>query len=641
MKKYWMSLCFLTGSLLLAGCNFSLAQDITPPPDLTPQATAESTVVDIEYPLLPPSLQNGQKLYEKECASCHGISGKGDAADNTANDHPVVKEDGSSFTTSLTAWYNSITNHATNSTMPDFGNVLDDRERWNISSYLYYLNLPDHSFAAGKEVYDSSCIDCHGSKGRGDGRNAATLSGTPTDFTNEQVIAPKSDHDFFTVVTSGTATGMPAFDNNLTVEQRMAVISYLRSFSFSDINLPLPTTGEEASPSPSAETTATPAGESGTTSAPNETSVETIKVFGKVINDTGGSIPEGLTITLKMIDQLNETGSLTTAINPDGSYQFSEVPMNASRTLVASVEYENLVFNSEPSRLSEEEIEAINEGAPLNDVELDVHISESTTDLSQVSVDRLHVFFDFSRQGVVQVVELYLVSNNSGRTVVPSAEGGGILSFELPPDASNLQFQDSVIGERYLATENGFTDTAAIPPGEDSLQVLFAFDLPYEKKAHISLPIPYDIGTLIVMAPTEGVAFQSPQLVDEGNRAMQQSTFRVYSGTDFKANSTLDLTLSGDPSGQNSSVQGLQTGTVIVGAAILLLVLLSSGYYIYQRRKALEHIHKEAEEAEKLDKDSLMDAIIALDEQYKGGKISEKVYRQRRAELKEKLKRAL
>jgi hypothetical protein len=41
------------------------------------------------------------------------------------------------------------------------------------------------------------------------------------------------------------------------------------------------------------------------------------------------------------------------------------------------------------------------------------------------------------------------------------------------------------------------------------------------------------------------------------------------------------------------------------------------------------------------DRETIMDAIIALDEQFKSGKLSEEAYNQRRSDLKEQLRKFL
>ena len=364
--------------------------------------------------------------------------------------------------------------------------------------------------------------------------------------------------------------------------------------------------------------------------------MDTVQITGKVINDSGKALPAELKVTLKIFDNMEETDTVVTTVDVMGSYQFADIPMNADRIVIATVDYGGQIFNSDPSRLPTTDPEVINTSTNIT---LDVHISESTSDTSSISVDRLHIFFDFSREDVVQIVQLFLVSNNSGQTIVAQADGEGVLYFDLPSGATNLQFQDSVIGERYLATETGFTDTASIPPGDDSLQVLFAFDMPYTGKEDFSLSMPYNISTVIVMAPTDGVRFKSSQLVDGGIRTTDQSNFRVYTGSDFSAGSQLNFNLTGQPADQADKVSGLKLDSAIVGAVVLAIALLAAAVYLFQHRRLFIKKQATALNLEKLDKDTLMDAIIALDEQHKNGKIGDVAYQQRRTELKNQLKR--
>ena len=219
--------------MTLAGCSFTLAQDVTPPPGYTPEATIAPAATASEYPLLPPNPENGKKIYENECATCHGSNGQGSATDTSTNSHPVIKEGSAAFTTSLVNWYDAITNHATNSTMPDFAGVVDERDRWDISAYLYLLNLPDGSLETGKAIYEVECILCHGEAGKGDGVEVASLSIQPPNFTYERILAPRSDHELFEIVSNGSSSAMPAYSAMLDSDQIKSVVSFVRTLSFS------------------------------------------------------------------------------------------------------------------------------------------------------------------------------------------------------------------------------------------------------------------------------------------------------------------------------------------------------------------------------------------------------------------------
>ncbi len=80
---------------------------------------------------------------------------------------------------------------------------------------------------AGKTVYKSKCIDCHGPKGKGDGPKSADLDKNPQDFTKAE-FQRQSDGSIFWKITEGRKP-MPAFKNELSKDQRWQVVLYLRT----------------------------------------------------------------------------------------------------------------------------------------------------------------------------------------------------------------------------------------------------------------------------------------------------------------------------------------------------------------------------------------------------------------------------
>jgi flagellar biosynthesis/type III secretory pathway M-ring protein FliF/YscJ len=84
----------------------------------------------------------------------------------------------------------------------------------------------------------------------------------------------------------------------------------------------------------------------------------------------------------------------------------------------------------------------------------------------------------------------------------------------------------------------------------------------------------------------------------------------------------------------------LQNKTLLIGIGIFGLVLILAGVWMFMRdhRKSGEE-DDEDEDDEFEDPESLMDAIIALDDLHRAGKIPDESYQQRRNELKEALKR--
>ena len=83
------------------------------------------------------------------------------------------------------------------------------------------------SLAAGKKVYASNCLACHGEKGKGDGPASAAVNPKPHDLA-EEVVKKQSDGALFWKLTEGK-TPMPAYDKTLSETDRWQVINYVRT----------------------------------------------------------------------------------------------------------------------------------------------------------------------------------------------------------------------------------------------------------------------------------------------------------------------------------------------------------------------------------------------------------------------------
>jgi mono/diheme cytochrome c family protein len=641
MKKLLLPVSIIFFSVFIASCNFSLAGDIKPPPGYTPPVYLPPAATAVAYPLLPPDPAHGETIYSDYCVSCHGTlgNGAGQNAGNSTTPPAALAQRDMLHNAIPQTWFNIITDGNGNGSMPAFSSKLDDRSRWDVISYLLSLeNTPDQ-MANGIEIYANVCSQCHGETGKGDGEKAATLQVKPTDFTNQSIMSAISNQDMVNVLTNGLGDAMPAFGNMLPENDKWAVITAIRSLSFQLVKEPLVAT--EPTNNPSSSLTITPQSttdRSAAVEAPTNTpGVKVVNISGKLITASGLSIPENLTVSLRIFDQMKVTSTMETTVDVDGGYTFKDIEMPSGRIFIASVEYNGQQFSSQPSMHPGE---AVDESQTIFD--LPIPIYDSTTDKTVASADRMHVFFDFSSPGIVQVVELFLISNNSSQILVSTTPGQGVLDFSLPAGAANLQFQDSVIGERYLQTETGFADTVPVNPGVASHQVLFAFDLPYTKKLALELPVPMKVDLVNVMVPVEGIKLKSTQLSDGGVQDNQGVKFRLFTGSNLSSGSTLSMSLSGNTSSSQASADSkIRINPILFGAGIFLFALSGVGLYFYQKQKSPLVEQNVTGNSTAEDKESIMDAIIVLDNLYKEGKLKEDIYSIRREELKNKLKSLL
>ncbi|RPI22046.1 MAG: hypothetical protein EHM70_24310, partial [Chloroflexota bacterium] len=511
-------------TLMLAACNFSLAGDVTPPPGARQEVAASTQPPQSEgpmYPLVAPNPQNGTAIYADKCAACHGETGQGDGPQASQLPNPPAPLGLPDLARQSTPaeWYAIVTNGNMDKFMPPFTS-LSDNQRWDVVAYAFSLSTTSEEIALGEELYLDNCADCHGENGKGTGPKAGELATTLPDFTKQDLMAEKSAASLFESITSGVPPEMPAYEGQLGEDERWALTNHIRSLSFSS------SASEVAQATPEVETAPVAPGEAISPTA------QTGTVSGRVINGSAEEPLSGQTVTLHGFEGMQIVYTQTTTSQDDGFYTFENVEMPPSRVFLTYTEFGDATY---ASRIASAE-------AQNTDLSLDITAYETTTDASVLQVDRLHMFFDFSKPDTVQVIELYIITNPTRQTVMPASAGGTVVTFTLPEGASNLQFQDGAIGERYVETPEGFGDTTPVRPGSGEYQVLFAFDMPYDRNLELVQPIGLPVDAAVVMLPEDGVKIKSDMLKDDGSQDVQGFTYQMYSGERLEAGSNLALT---------------------------------------------------------------------------------------------------
>jgi mono/diheme cytochrome c family protein len=649
---------FAATTILLTACSFSLAGDVTPPPGSDQQIElqpTQSVSLNAIYPILPPDLVNGASIYNQECAQCHGTQGLGDGPQSSQLPVPPdalgLAEIARQFTPA--EWYTMVTQGNMEKYMPAFAN-LTDRQRWDVVAYAMSLSVPESSVALGKSLYTENCIICHGEAGKGDGPHAATLATPPEDFTNQSFMAQQSSSALFQAISIGITPDMPAYSSTLDEKSAWALVDYLRSFTFATRQVAANTNlspalstnavlSSEASPTPQGnltpQVTQSPEISSTVEITPTAPFYGTVTV--QLINGSGGQAPSDAPVTLYGFDNMQNTYSETLSVGLSGVYTFTNVLMPAERVFIAGTDYASGTYGSD--------IAKVDPATP--DLKLPITVYDSTTDLSALTADRVHIFFDFTDPQNVQVFEVFIISNPSNQAIVAPTKDGAVVTFPLPKGYSNLQFQDGELGGRYVQVDQGFADKMTVNPGPDGYQVIFTYTLPYNRKLDFSQPILLPTNAVVVLVPDSGVKLSSSQLQDAGTRDFQGTTYRTFNGGNLLPGSSIEFSLSGRP--KQSTTSFLNTGTMqnlAIGVGIFGLALVMAGVWLFrrnQRKAALQVAANELDLSDSLssldsspvDEDTLMDAIIALDDQFHAGNLPEEAYLERRAALKEQLQK--
>lgn len=637
---------------LFTSACYSLAEDVTPPPGYE-YVPAPPTQDIMYYPLVPPDPVAGQVIYVEKCQPCHGEYGLGDGPDANNLPNPVAPIGAPELARQSYPgeWFRILTEGRIERFMPPFTS-LSERQRWDVLAYVYTLSAPAESLARGEELFQAHCANCHGPAGLGDGVEAANFAESMPSFGDQLLMSERSKADLFEGMAHPNQPDLPDSAADLSESERWALADYLRSLTFAPppeaaaATNPLALPGLDGETPAASEDPAAPGeeelsgAEPGSAAAPAGQGV----ITGQVVNLSGSELPGDLQVILHAFDQFQETISYTTGIDSAGMFRFEGVDLPEGRALIVSVDYKNTTYTSD--------LAVVEPG--VMEYALPVSVYETTTDPAGLVVERLHVLFEFLSEEHVRVAELVIVSNLSDRVVVPGEGDAPALRFSLPAGAGNLQFQDGALGQDFVITEEGFGDLRAVHPGQGRHQVLFSFDLPYRRGLELVQAFQLPVRSVVVLLPDVGVKMEGDALVSSGMQDFEGLTYEIFSSEGFPENEPLTLRLSGRArlSGAGWFNLAATTGAELaLGLGALGVTSLLAGIWLFRRAQTARSNGEEWDAVEDgaegdplpegLDAEGLMDAIIALDDHFKAGQLPLEAYHQRRALLKEQLKKKL
>jgi hypothetical protein len=315
---------------------------------------------------------------------------------------------------------------------------------------------------------------------------------------------------------------------------------------------------------------------------------------------------------------MSERGVLDQA----GEVIYEEIELVPGRIYGIFVEHQGVQYFSEAFQTSEGE----------SDLVLPVMIYEATGDSSQLHVERLHILFDLAVEDQVEVTQVWVLSNRGDKTFV-SLQATDVMEIPLPQGFENLTFfGDDISQGRFVVTDLGFIDRDPIRPAE-ATELVFRLSLPFERRLAFEQTMALPVEAITILMPEDGPAVQGEGLSDEGVRDIGGVPVRNYSQSSLSSGDTLALNLSVSPLsvGSRSSLNG-----VLIGAGVLGLVVVALGLWWYRTASTESRTsEREGTPGEIVpDREALLRAIAALDDDFEAGEIPEKAYRQRREELK-------
>jgi mono/diheme cytochrome c family protein len=524
-------------------------------------------------------------------------------------------------------WFAIVTEGRIESFMPGFTS-LDDEQRWDVVGYALSLGLPQAQVELGSALFQDNCVECHAAQGPA--------------LSSADYLAGRSLLAVYGAITEGVGEGMPGYAENMTDEQRWALAAYVRSLALSKPPEPVTAT---LSPEPTIAASGQPAPtmpESGATDAPASPGTVTAEpvsatgsITGRVLNGTeGATTPSDLMLTLHGFDGDLEAVTETQRLGAGGIFTFVGIEPTLGRAYVVTADYQDVLYASDIGELPDSA-----------ELELPLTVFEITAATEAVQVSRLHLLFDFPAEDVVQVVELWLLSNLGDRTV----HGGetGAIEVDLPEGASGLSLDGGTIGDRFELTPGGFRDRRELVPGDNTSELVFSYNLPYDGSLDLVRQPAYPVAATVAMVSGDGPQVVADDFVDMGLRQVSGASLHSYERGPAQAGEAIALTLRGRPSAGGAAAAGVQP--ILLGAAALVLALVGAGliwpsrpggppWLVARTGFRPKRRHEEMDEGaalpdDEVDEDKILWAIASLDNDFAAGKIEPAAYQARRADL--------
>ena len=598
---------------LLTACNFTLAEDVTPPPGYIPPTPLPTLVLQPEHA---PSIENGKAIYAVKCAACHGETGLGDGPQGIqlGVTVPAFALPEIARPLSPAQMYTTVTRGVIERFMPPFAS-LNDQERWDVVAYVMTLHTTQDEIQKGKQLFEANCAGCS------------------TDYYKDQTnMSALSTVALARIVRLGNDK-IKAFGENLSDADMWAVAEYLRSLSL-DASPLAQATAVPATQTPVAAEAGTPV--DGTQQAQVQEGFGSVS--GSIDNKTGEALPADMPVTLHGFDHNTQDPNNTQGpqevltvngtVSSDGTFVFDNVEMPANQLFTAEVTYNGVGIQTE--------ITAVPAGQ-ANLVLPPVELYKTTNDTSTLAVDQLHIFLDASSDTSYDVLALYTFHNSSEMIVaVPMGNQQEIPFLKYPTGAQPLGYQAMQDSASFVSTSDGF----AIPPNDKTYGIIAYSSVAKQKEVSITQPLVLPVAAVSIFVP-DGITLKGDQLTKGAAQDVQGSIYQLYTAENLKAGDSLTFTVSGSPKAASSTGTSNPLGVnsnLLIGAGGLGIALILAGAWMFLRDRNKMKEDDEEDTAEFESSEEVMDAIIALDDLHRAKKITDEAYQKRRAELKEILK---
>ncbi len=360
------------------------------------------------------------------------------------------------------------------------------------------------------------------------------------------------------------------------------------------------------------------------------------EVHGKVMNsNTGKVITDSLEVMLHVMGMdLVDKDMVHGQSKPDGTFLFSDVPFDANMQFAVMATFNGVTYFSDTMPADMTSMQ----------VSIDVPVYETTTDLTSVQIDQMHVLFEFSTDGL-ETKELYIISNTGERTVKDVYDLGNAkfaaLEFPLPKDADYIFFKPDD-QDRFVKLSGAFADTYPILTGNQPSQVMTSYLVPYSGERVYTYTAPVNMARINFLLPNQAdISLQGSGLTGPESMTLQDGvSYQVCSYSELKGGETLSVTIAGTTTDPQSNKKN--NSLIAIGLGILGLAIMGNAVWWWRRSASAEDEEDEVNDQPQEPRlDELIAEIAGLDETYEQQGLSIEEYQNQRQALMQRAKQLL
>jgi FTR1 family protein len=190
----------------------------------------------LELPKGPLDLASGRAIYQRSCASCHGVAGLGDgpAGAVITPRPPAIGTTAQMGGVSPAMMFRIVSIGVAGTPMSSFAGALTSEQRWNVVGYVNSLRRSHDQELEGEGLYTQRCASCHGVTGSGDGVYARSLTKLPPEIGSVAWQMEHSDEEIAGAVRNGIpASAMPS-SRDLSAPEVAGIVAYVRTLPSKD-----------------------------------------------------------------------------------------------------------------------------------------------------------------------------------------------------------------------------------------------------------------------------------------------------------------------------------------------------------------------------------------------------------------------